>query len=481
LPLWNAGIDGTGQTVAIVARTNISIQDVRDFRNLFGLPAKDPQIIVNGPDPGITSVDEEREADLDVQWSGGVAKNATIDLVVSASTNSTDGTDLSALFIVENNLAPIMSMSFGECEFFLGTSGNLMLNELWRRAAAQGITVFVAAGDQGSATCDTRALDAQFGLAVNGLASTPYNVAVGGTDFNDLNIWQEFWNSNNNSTTQASAKGYVPESTWNDSCTNGLLATLKFSVDPETNCNNLALQADFLVIVGGGGGASSCTMSDFNPNTGLGDLSTCSAPYAKPSWQTGNGVPNDGKRDIPDVSLFASNGFTGSFYIMCQADADPDNSGSQCDLNSPFMHFSGVGGTSASSPAFAGIMALVNQKVGAPQGNANPVLYGLAAQQSDAACSSSASPANSCIFNDITVGTNAMPCLSGSPNCNVSNPADTFGILSGFSAGAGYDLATGLGSVNATNLVNAWVSGGPFPANNAPSLEQHFAHECCRG
>ena len=203
-------------------------------------------------------------------------------------------------------------------------------------------------------------------------------------------------------------------------------------------------------------------MSDFNPNTGLGDLSSCSAPYPKPAWQTGNGVPNDGKRDIPDVSLFASAGFTGSFYIVCQADADPDQSGSQCDLNSPFMHFLGVGGTSASSPAFAGIMALVNQKVGAPQGNANPVLYRLAAQQSGSACNSSAGPANSCVFNDITGGTIAMPCRAGSPNCSLSNSADPFGILSGFSATAGYDLASGLGSVNAANLVNSWVSGAPF-------------------
>ena len=132
-----------------------------------------------------------------------------------------------------------------------------------------------------------------------------------------------------------------------------------------------------------------------------------------------------------------------------------------------------IGGTSVSSPAFAGIMALVNQKVGAPQGFVNPVLYGLAAQQSVAACNSSAGPGNSCIFNDITVGTNAMPCLSGSPNCNVSNPADTIGVLSGSSAAAGYDLATGLGSVNATNLVNDWVSGAPFELDSISPTSAH--------
>jgi subtilase family serine protease len=414
--------------------------------------------------------------------------------VVSASTNSTDGIDLSAAYIVDNNLAPIMSVSFGKCEFFLGTSGNMMFNQLWQQAAMQDITVFVAAGDQGSAMCDTapfpdvprerdvcvaglpcpNATEAAFsvkGLAVNGLASTPYNVAVGGTDFNDFNIWQDFWNVNNNSTTQASAKGYVPETTWNDSCTNGLLSSLGYSADPEANCNNSASQLDFLVVFGGGGGASSCTMSDFNPNTLQGDLSSCSAPYAKPSWQAGNGMPNDGRRDIPDVSLFASNGFTGSFYIVCQADADPDMSGAQCDLNSPFMHFIGIGGTSAASPAFAGIMALVNQKTGSRQGNANYVFYKLAAQ-SGASCASSGTPGTSCIFYDVTSGTNAMPCLKPSLGCNVSNSADQFGILSGYSATAGYDLATGLGSVNAANLVNNWSTGAvasfsvsPNPAN----------------
>ena len=237
LPLWNAGIDGTGQTVAIVARTNISIQDVRDFRNLFGLPAKDPRIIVNGPDPGITSVDEEREADLDVQWSGAVAKNATIDLVVSASTNSTDGSDLSAQFIVENNLAPIMSMSFGQCEFFLGTSGNMMFNQLWQRAAAQGITVFVAAGDQGSAGCDNHPklpIPAISGLEVNGLAATPFNVAVGGTDFNDFKSGRRFGTSRTTPPPKLQRKGIFPKPLGITRAR--ILST--FGSNPEANCND---------------------------------------------------------------------------------------------------------------------------------------------------------------------------------------------------------------------------------------------------
>ena len=150
LPLWNAGTDGTGQTIAIVAESNINVQDVRDFRSLFGLPANDPQIIVDGPDPGVTETAGETEADLDVEWSGAVAKNATIELVVSETTESTSGVDLSALYIIDNNLAPVMSASYGACEAFLGAGGNAFYSSLWEQGAAQGITILVAAGDRGS-------------------------------------------------------------------------------------------------------------------------------------------------------------------------------------------------------------------------------------------------------------------------------------------------------------------------------------------
>jgi hypothetical protein len=181
-------------------------------------------------------------------------------------------------------------------------------------------------------------------------------------------------------------------------------------------------------------------------------------------------VPSDGKRDVPDVSLFASDGpINASFYVVCEADRVPSKS---CDISSPFANFVGVGGTSASSPAFAGIMALVNQKTGSAQGNANPVLYAIFQQQSQSACNSSLGPASSCVFNDVTSGTIAMPCVNGSPNCKVAHSTDAFGVLSGFSATAGYDLATGLGSVNAANLVNTWTSVpgfGEFSISSNPA------------
>ena len=125
-----------------------------------------------------------------MEWSGAVAKGAKIDLVVSADTDSTAGIDLSAAYIIENNLDGIMSESFGLCEAFLGTAGNQFYNSLWEQAAAQGISVFVSSGDQGSAGCDffqgTAPQAAANGLAVSGIASTPFNVAVGGTDFDSL-------------------------------------------------------------------------------------------------------------------------------------------------------------------------------------------------------------------------------------------------------------------------------------------------------
>jgi hypothetical protein len=459
-PLWTAGINGTNETIAIVGETNINIQDVRDFRTLFGLPANDPQIILNGPDPGIQG--DETEADLDVQWSGAVAPNATIDLVVSQSTETSAGTDLSAVYIIENNLAGIMSESYGECELGLGTAGNQFYNAIWQQASAQGITVFISAGDNGAAGCDNfdagSPSPAQYGLQVSGYASTPYNVAVGGTDFNDFSNPATYWNLTNNSTTQASAKSYIPETTWNSSCTNAIFGTLGFSSSPETNCNDYRITPYFDVPLGGSGGVSACTTP-----TGS-TTNSCAGGYAKPSWQTGTGVPNDQKRDLPDVSLFASNGFLGNFYIICQSDLV-----GSCSLNYPYQNFIGVGGTSASSPAFAGIMALVNQKTQSRQGNANYIFYKLATKQAATSCNSSNGSGSTCVFNDITSGTIAMPCNTNSPNCTTSIAGDTIGILTGYNAGTGYDLATGLGSVNANNLVNQWSSVSTLPSTTTLS------------
>lgn len=447
---WSAtpAIDGTGQTIAIVGETDINPQDVADFRKFFGLPAYGQaggptlNIIHNGPAPGILNDGEESEADLDVEWSGAVAKGANVDFVVSQSTETSLGINLSALYIVDNNLAPVMSESYGFCELFLGTAGNQFFSSLWQQAAAQGITVMISSGDGSSAGCDNFNAPgpATLGLQVSGFASTPYNVAVGGTDFNDLTNASTYWSTSNNSTTHASALNYIPETTWDDNCTNPVFGTLLgFSTNAETNCNDPTLISyGFINILGGSGGRSNCISSD-----GV-NASSCTGGYAKPSWQVGPGVPSDGVRDVPDISLYAAAGSpSGSFYVICEADAV--GGGSSCDPTNPNTNFLGIGGTSASSPAFAGIMALVNQKTGARQGNANFVLYKLAQQFPSS-------------FHDVTTGTIQTPCQTGSLDCHTNVAGHQYGILTGYTTGTGYDLATGIGSVNVGNLLQNWSS-----------------------
>jgi len=449
-----SSLNGSGVSIAVVGQSNVNLQDIADFRSIFGLPPNPPTVILNGPDPGLVSGDEG-ESDVDLQWSGAVAQQASIIFVTSQSTltDGVSGVDASAVYIVDNNIAPILSESYGTCESDLGTTGSQFYVLLWQQAAAQGITAILSAGDSGSAGCDDPSSEhsASKGLAVSGLASTPFNVAMGGTDFDQAGVQSKFWNTANTSTTPpvpASALGYIPETTWNDSCGNAGL----------TGCNSVTSGSSSLNIAAGSGGASTFS--------------------AKPVWQAGvTGIPLDGKRDIPDVSLFASDGQNKSFYIVCQSDLDISGD-TGCNLTNfspttPFHDFQGVGGTSVAAPTFAGIMALVNQKTGQRQGNANVELYNLARGQSYSSCNSSGgtsgSATSTCVFNDITKGNNSVPCTAGSVNC--SNTASSgFGVLEAngavaFAAGTGYDLATGLGSPNVANLINGWST--PVPAGNA--------------
>ena len=443
-------IDGTGQTIAIVGESDIDPTDVTDFQTMFGMTpsfSAANNIIVNGVDPGKNG--SEGESDLDVQWAGAVAPGATIKFVTSQPTETTAGIFLSATYIVENNLAGVMSESFGGCEQQIGTL-NQFHNSLWQQAAAQGITVLLSAGDGGSAGCDNfdTQQTATRGLGVSGFASTPYNVAVGGTDFDEINRWSQFWSSTNTSPSESSALSYIPEIPWNDSC-----AQLGIN-----GCGASAPNGSLNIVAASGG---------------------VSTLYPKPSWQSGTGVPSDGHRDLPDVSLFASNGFDGTFYILCEKDLTNQPS---CNLNALGGTFQGAGGTSASAPAFAGIMALVNQSQAtaqnpAPrQGNANYVLYPLFKKQTGATpainCNSSATPSTSCTFYDVTkgnsglptgVGTNSVPCTGGSPNCStqISNGVlvtPTSSTTEAYTVTTGYDLVTGLGSVNIANLVKNWSS-----------------------
>jgi hypothetical protein len=453
----NGVAGGTGQTIAIVSDSDIYASDVTEFRSVFGLPSISFNQIETGTDPGVifdSGNGDELEAVLDVEWSGAVAQGATIDLVVSPSTNSTFGGDTSAVYVVDGHITPqpyILSYSYGDCELQLGTTGNQFYNTVWQQAAAEGITVLVASGDNGSAGCDIDQVNgppsqpAEFGLEVNGIASTPYNVAVGGTDFNDLNNPTSYFT--NTPGLLSSALGYIPETAYNDTCTNSMIYVALGLSSPEQACNSATVQSDgFVVTAGGGGGASNCT----TPN-GPGP-SNCSGGYPKPPWQVGTGVPADGLRDLPDVSLFAGDGTIQNFYVVCESDYAGFLSTvppAPCSLASPYQDFVGEGGTSVSTQAFAGIVALMNQKQGGPQGNINPLLYTLARESSATN-----------IFHDVTIGTNAMPCLieTGVTGCTITGTGLTVGLLNGYSTGPGYDQATGLGSVNVANLVN---SAGP--------------------
>jgi subtilase family serine protease len=482
LPLWNGTgtpggkkIDGTGVTVAVVAQTDINPSDYSDFRSMFGLPAATLTILPTtfpaggcSSDPG-TTVADEPEADIDTQWSGGIAKGATIDFVRCASTNTSNGVDLSATYIVNtldvNKTIAVMTESYGACEAELGATGNQFYYQMWQQAATQGISVFIAAGDQGSAACDVGTANAPSTIAANGLqvsgfASTPFNVAIGGTDFDDLGtngaVLSQFWNqTTTTNSTGVSALSYIPEVVWNNTCTSNLLVDFGFGTNALANCNNNAVGLFGAPLEAGSGGVSACTSG-----TPV-DITDCIGGYPKPIWQAGSGISNDGKRDIPDISLFAGTGFfNGSFYIVCQMDANTGtgSSTSSCNLTTPFNDFQGFGGTSVGTPAMAGIMAMVVQETGELQGNPNPVHYNLASQAN--------------VFHPIT-GTNAMPCTPGSPDCTDASGSDTVGVLTvqtgplagslGYNASSSFNLATGLGSVNAFNFVtnSAWTSALP--------------------
>ena len=492
LPLWQGSppIDGTGQTIAVAERSDICTtgspdfgaskpcgrrDDIQNFRSYFGLSANLPGgglpvvVMLNGVNPGIIeptssdtgAPDDEREAILDAEIAGGVAKNAQVLVVVSQTTEATDGALLSAQFAVDNDVAPVLSVSFLSCEANLGTSGALTYDLLWEQAAAEGITVAVSAGDTGSAGCDSKtASSASKGLAVNGIASTPFNVAVGGTDFNDTGKQTSYWSvaGANSPTTLESALGYIPEIPWNNSCGAGGL----------TGCSTASSSSSLLNVLAGGGGQSNCAL-------------VTNTYCLKPSWQSGLAVTGvgitDGVRDIPDVALFASSGSSSdSSYVICISDANSK------DAPCPLFYFDG--GTSASAPAFAGIMAMVNQYVSAQgqlgrQGNANYTLYALASEQVKAGTkcdSASVAPGNACVFYDVTTGDNSVPCQGGSLNCS-STTNGSLGVLVdvngqlAWPASPGYDLATGLGSINAANLVHNWPSVGQTLTATTVSLQ----------
>lgn len=456
-PLYQAKkpITGKGQTVVVLEPTDINSADVATFRSAFGLSSYSGKFSQIHPGPGCSDPGKnafEGEAAIDAEWAGAVAPDADVDLASCASTATNFGAFIAAQNLLDTGNPPhIMSLSYLDCEADLGPSGNAYIKALWQLAAAEGVSVFVAAGDGGPAACDNfdTALYAEDGIAANGLASTPYNVSTGGTDFLDTveGVNGTYWSSSN-SPTGKSAKSYVPEMPWDDSCASSILYEFAGYPNGLSFCNS-AVGENFLDIVAGSGAPSFV--------------------YSKPYWQAGvPGNPNDGKRDLPDISLFASNGFWFHAVLFCMSDAA--EGGSPCNYkNGTDTLNNSAGGTSFPAPQFASIQALINQKAGGPQGNPNPVYYDIARMEYSipsvlADCNATAGNAisNTCVFHDVTVGNNNVPCY-GTNNCYDPSPVD-YGLLStsdshlnvAYGAHPGWDFATGLGSINVANLVNIW-------------------------
>jgi subtilase family serine protease len=474
-PLFQSGVTGLGQTIAVMEDTNLySIADWWTFRSTLGLswysagslstvhPAP-PSGANNCANPGVNS--DDFEATLDAEWASAAAPSASIVVAACADTYTFGG--LIAMQNLINGSKPpsIMSISYGACEAENGASSNTAINALYQQAVAEGVSVFVSSGDEGAASCDAGLRVATHGIGISAYASTPYNVAVGGTDFSDTfsGTNDQYWGSKNSSA-YGSALSYIPETPWDDSCGNSLLARfLGYSTAPGADgfCGSWRAERDrFLTVTAASGGPSGCaTGSPYN----FGVVNGTCLGYPKPSWQTGvAGLPNDGVRDIPDVSLFASNGIWGHYYVVCYS--DPDGGGAPC-VGAP-SGWAGGGGTSFSSPILAGIQALVNQKLGGAQGNPNYVYYKLAAEQYNPGF---ACPAAGCVFHDVALGDIAVNC-AGPMNCNgaESKPGRYLGIPDGvlsvsstsltpaFAAAPGWDFATGIGSVDAYNLVTNW-------------------------
>ncbi|MGH9515918.1 MAG: S53 family peptidase [Terriglobales bacterium] len=425
-----SNFDGTNQTIAVVGQTLLnasnSTSDIDAFRSAAGLPATTSTnfklLQVPGTGTATACTGDQTETDLDLEWTEGVAKNATIKFVYAGNgsgtscNNRTKNVFDALQYSIDNNVAPIISISYGNCEANLGKSFVLTMQQWAQHANAQGQTISGPSGDEGAADCDTGA-SATKGFAVDVPAAIPEVTGVGGSEFTGdaaatvsggCGAATSDWATSCVATSSTgTALHHITEKTWND--------------PPGTGATSLSA---------GGGGASTF--------------------FSKPSWQTGTGVPGDGKRDVPDIALNASNAHDS--YLVCSQDfftgtagvtscANGFRSSSTNTTNNNLLD--AVGGTSAGAPTFAGILALINQATGSNGlGNVNPMLYALAASSPTA-------------FHDVTSGNNNAPCTSGTANC----PAGTTSF--GFAAGAGYDQVTGLGSLDVANLISAWTAVTP--------------------
>jgi hypothetical protein len=502
-----SSLDGSGQKIGIIGETDVFIQDINDFRSAFGLTpittsnctfstVTSPGVITACNDPHFKYIlylpaggtDPQKpdsvqqgdimEADLDLEWSGAAAPNAQI-VFINAPYANGNGVDDSLGYALDPPAgtsipAYIVSMSYGLCE-----AQSTSLETLLEQGISEGVTIVNSAGDTGAAACDgnppggaNAALPykgAEDGLAVNYPASSKYVVAAGGTGISLANDSypnpSSYWGTSNSST-GGSATSYIPELAWNDNeifadycqdpypgdtfCTEGNPVTTGW-----VKITNAQTAQEDIWISSGGGGASNCFTKSGT---------TCVSGSPQPSWQTGLSVPSapTGVRWVPDVAFLASPNFPG--YILCtpqNPDAATPAYTSTCvngisgSTGAIEAYSSIVGGTSASSPLFAAIVALINQKLATPStnglGDIHPTLYKLAA-----------TPSNN-YFHHVTSADNMVYCQSGLPTGQPSGivcpNSGVFGYeASNADATTGYNLVTGLGSVDVSNLATAWAA-----------------------
>lgn len=406
---YNSGYTGSGQSIAVVGQSAVTLTDIENFQSAAGLTKKDPTLVLVPSSGTSTTVSQDQaESDLDLEYSGGIAKGATIYFVYVGNNQNYSVFD-ALQYAVDDRISPIISMSYGSCETELSSSDYTTLDGILQQAASQGQTVVAASGDSGSTDCygvSGLTTSQQQALAVDFPASSEYVTGLGGSEFSSSDVSSSnttYWNSASGSDVVTSAKSYIPESAWNDDSSSSGLSS-------------------------GGGGASSLT--------------------SRPSWQTGvTGIPTGSYRLVPDISLSSSPNNAG--YLYCSSDSSTQITGSCSNgfRDSSNSYLTVAGGTSFASPIFAGMLALINQRLNSTgQGVINSTLYSLAGNASDYASA----------FHDITSGGNQ--CTAGSSYCSGSS-------TSSYASGTGYDQATGLGSVDLYNLLTAW------PAGSASSLQ----------
>jgi subtilase family serine protease len=430
-PLYKAGITGKGMTVAVIEDTNSYGTDWATYQKKFALGGYGGTLTTLHPDdaknctnPGTNG--DDFEADIDVEMVTAIAPAAHVELV-----SCTDTTTFGGLLALENLVSagsppPVISSSYAECEVLSGAATNAAFNSAFQTAAAAGISVFVASGDYGSSYCArdfTNGTEVAYpGIGVLGWGETVYNVAVGGTDFEDVYNANEggkplstYWNTTNTSTF-ASAKSYIPEIPWNQSCASFLLYTIEGYTAPYGTggfCNSTTGE-DFVSTVAGSGGPSNCAKGAGNTTYLYVEDTSCTG-YAKPAWQAGIlGNPADAVRDVPDVSLFASAGEPWSHaLIFCYSDTT--YGGTSC-AGAPETWVQG-GGTSAAAPMMAAIQALVDEKWSIRAGNPNPTYYSIAKTEFGTAGNSTCysinqtTAASNCTFYDVTQGDNNTDCV----------------------------------------------------------------------